>query len=40
MLLKFRKDLGLKDSIIDQAKSFTGSDRHEVESMIASLEES
>lgn len=34
------KRLGLKDSIISQAKSFTGSDRHEVESMIASLEES
>ena len=34
------KRLGLKDSIIHQAKSFTGSDRHEVEAMIASLEES
>ncbi|MDN4493618.1 endonuclease MutS2 [Ureibacillus aquaedulcis] len=34
------KRLGLKDSIIQQARSFTGSDRHEVESMIASLEES
>lgn len=34
------KRLGLNESIIDQAKSFTGSDRHEVESMIASLEES
>lgn len=34
------KRLGLQDSIINQAKSFTGSDRHEVESMIASLEES
>ena len=34
------KRLGLKDSIIQQAKSFTGSDRHEVEAMIASLEES
>lgn len=34
------KRLGLQDSIIDQAKSYTGSDRHEVESMIASLEES
>lgn len=34
------KRLGLKDSIINQAKTFTGSDRHEVESMIASLEES
>ncbi|HWL25452.1 MAG TPA: endonuclease MutS2 [Ureibacillus sp.] len=34
------KRLGLKESIINQAKSFTGSDRHEVESMIASLEES
>ena len=34
------KRLGLKDSIIHQAKAFTGSDRHEVESMIASLEES
>ncbi|PJO43855.1 endonuclease MutS2 [Lysinibacillus xylanilyticus] len=31
--------LGLPDSIIDRAKSFTGTDRHEVESMIASLEE-
>ncbi|WDV05825.1 endonuclease MutS2 [Lysinibacillus irui] len=31
--------LGLPESIIDQAKSFTGTDRHEVESMIASLEE-
>ena len=34
------KRLGLKDSIIQQARGFTGSDRHEVESMIASLEES
>ncbi|RHW33426.1 endonuclease MutS2 [Lysinibacillus yapensis] len=34
------KRLGLSDSIINQAKSFTGTDRHEVESMIASLEES
>ncbi|RUL46492.1 MULTISPECIES: endonuclease MutS2 [Lysinibacillus] len=34
------KRLGLKESIIEQAKSFTGTDRHEVESMIASLEES
>lgn len=34
------KRLGLKDSIIQQAKSFTGTDRREVESMIASLEES
>ncbi|WP_332649797.1 endonuclease MutS2 [Lysinibacillus sp. 54212] len=34
------KRLGLSSSIIDQAKSFTGTDRHEVESMIASLEES
>ena len=34
------KRLGLKDSIIQQARSFTGSDRHEVEAMIASLEES
>ena len=34
------KRLGLKESIINQAKSFTGSDRHEVEAMIASLEES
>ncbi|OCS88388.1 endonuclease MutS2 [Caryophanon tenue] len=32
--------LGLPTSIIDRAKSFTGTDRHEVESMIASLEES
>ncbi|MEG0258956.1 MAG: endonuclease MutS2 [Lysinibacillus sp.] len=32
--------LGLPDAIIDRAKSFTGTDRHEVESMIASLEES
>ncbi|KYG91583.1 recombination and DNA strand exchange inhibitor protein [[Bacillus] sp. KCTC 13219] len=32
--------LGLKKAIIDRAKSFTGTDRHEVESMIASLEES
>ena len=32
--------LGLKDNIIQRAKSFTGTDRHEVESMIASLEES
>ncbi|MFJ6208124.1 endonuclease MutS2 [Lysinibacillus sp. NPDC092081] len=32
--------LGLPESIIDRAKSFTGTDRHEVESMIASLEES
>ncbi|MEO4052024.1 endonuclease MutS2 [Solibacillus sp. CAU 1738] len=34
------KRLGLKAGIIDRAKSFTGTDRHEVESMIASLEES
>lgn len=34
------KRLGLKESVINQARSFTGSDRHEVESMIASLEES
>ncbi|MED3661995.1 endonuclease MutS2 [Ureibacillus sp. FSL K6-8385] len=34
------KRLGLKDSIINRAKSFTGTDRREVESMIASLEES
>ena len=34
------KRLGLSESIITQAKSFTGTDRHEVESMIASLEES
>ena len=31
--------LGLPESIIDRAKGFTGTDRHEVESMIASLEE-
>lgn len=31
--------LGLPESIIDRAKCFTGTDRHEVESMIASLEE-
>lgn len=30
--------LGLPESIINRAKSFTGTDRHEVESMIASLE--
>lgn len=34
------KRLGLKSGIIDRAKSFTGTDRHEVEEMIASLEES
>ena len=34
------KRLGLNEYIIDHAKSFTGTDRHEVESMIASLEES
>ncbi len=34
------KRLGLKADIINRAKSFTGTDRHEVESMIASLEES
>ncbi|ATP41366.1 endonuclease MutS2 [Solibacillus sp. R5-41] len=34
------KRLGLSNGIIDRAKSFTGTDRHEVESMIASLEES
>lgn len=34
------KRLGLTNTIIDRAKSFTGTDRHEVESMIASLEES
>lgn len=32
--------LGLSKEIIDRAKTFTGTDRHEVESMIASLEES
>lgn len=32
--------LGLSTTIIDRAKGFTGTDRHEVESMIASLEES
>ncbi len=32
--------LGLRANIIDRAKTFTGTDRHEVESMIASLEES
>lgn len=31
--------LGLPESIIGRAKGFTGTDRHEVESMIASLEE-
>ncbi|MFJ5764619.1 endonuclease MutS2 [Lysinibacillus sp. NPDC093210] len=31
--------LGLPESIIERAKNFTGTDRHEVESMIASLEE-
>ncbi|MGE7020923.1 endonuclease MutS2 [Solibacillus cecembensis] len=34
------KRLGLNNEVIDRAKSFTGTDRHEVESMIASLEES
>lgn len=34
------KRLGLNVSVINHAKSFTGTDRHEVESMIASLEES
>lgn len=34
------KRLGLSDHIIDRAKTFTGTDRGEVESMIASLEES
>ncbi|MEK4230247.1 endonuclease MutS2 [Solibacillus sp. FSL H8-0538] len=34
------KRLGLNATVIDRAKSFTGTDRHEVESMIASLEES
>ena len=34
------KRLGLNSGVIDRAKSFTGTDRHEVESMIASLEES
>jgi DNA mismatch repair protein MutS2 len=34
------KRLGLNTEVIDRAKSFTGTDRHEVESMIASLEES
>lgn len=32
--------LGLSQAVIDRAKTFTGTDRHEVESMIASLEES
>ncbi|MFD1927220.1 endonuclease MutS2 [Sporosarcina siberiensis] len=34
------KRLGLADNIIERAKTFTGTDRGEVESMIASLEES
>lgn len=34
------KRLGLNSVVIDRAKEFTGTDRHEVESMIASLEES
>jgi len=34
------KRLGLKESIIQQARGYTGTDRHEVEAMIASLEES
>ncbi|MEK4627723.1 MAG: endonuclease MutS2 [Solibacillus sp.] len=34
------KRLGLNTDVIERAKSFTGTDRHEVESMIASLEES
>lgn len=34
------KRLGLNAVVIDRAKEFTGTDRHEVESMIASLEES
>ncbi|MGE7666137.1 endonuclease MutS2 [Ureibacillus composti] len=34
------KRLGLKETIIERARVFTGTDRHEVESMIASLEES
>ena len=34
------KRLGLNTTVIDRAKAFTGTDRHEVESMIASLEES
>lgn len=34
------KRLGLKQSIIEKAKSYTGADRNEVESMIKSLEES
>jgi DNA mismatch repair protein MutS2 len=34
------KRLGLNSTVIDRAKAFTGTDRHEVESMIASLEES
>lgn len=34
------KRLGLSETVITQAKTFTGTDRHEVESMIASLEES
>ena len=34
------KRLGLGEQIINQAKTFTGTDRHEVEAMIASLEES
>ncbi|MFS0574935.1 endonuclease MutS2 [Sporosarcina sp. 179-K 3D1 HS] len=34
------KRLGLQDRIIERAKSFTGTDRGEVESMIASLESS
>ncbi|KXH87260.1 endonuclease MutS2 [Sporosarcina sp. HYO08] len=34
------KRLGLQDRIIDRAKSFTGTDRGEVDSMIASLETS
>ena len=33
------KRLGLQEHIIDRAKTFTGTDRGEVESMIASLED-
>ena len=40
MHLKFRSDLVYMIAFIDRAKTFTGTDRGEVDSMIASLETS
>ena len=40
MLLKFQSDLAYQIRLLSQAQSYTGTDRGEVNSMIASLEDS